>query len=521
MNTLPLVKKLNINTKPTVRTYTHHGFYNAIASNSDRLSTNVANIVVSDFSYYKWNIQNADLSYTQEKNVLSFISNEWHTNMNICFWRECQENDEIYIKITKQLYSNIWGAINLFITSETQEDMLFDDKYEYRFGNFCKDGIYLRINNKNIDIPKFNYSYPIELKIVKKGNRITSFIRFNEEYDEREINSWDITKDDDYKRKIGFEVKLNNNAYNEWLYSNYIQMNGDLNVSTIPIDYVCNPIKNWNPYQTNYFIDYIIEDKDMISGYGMSLLDFIKSNINNNRYIEIWLNENIINNIKSENNFFHQNLIFGYNDTESILNILSYKNGIPREACIGYDDFESNRFTDPNNASVIIYKYNPDYRLYEISPLYLSNVLRDYYESYDTNIRIQHLLMNDGGKKGIHLLDDLITPIGLSKIKSDIRISYLIYERATIMKDRIRYLIHRKIITHDESVDIILLVDKAKMLANILLNITMKNFLNENINYFERARNILCDIRECEMQYLPLFIVLMESKVDKVVMLRE
>ena len=204
MNTLPLVKKLNINTKPTVRTYTHHGFYNAIASNSDRLSTNVANIVVSDFSYYKWNIQNADLSYTQEKNVLSFISNEWHTNMNICFWRECQENDEIYIKITKQLYSNIWGAINLFITSETQEDMLFDDKYEYRFGNFCKDGIYLRINNKNIDIPKFNYSYPIELKIVKKGNRITSFIRFNEEYDEREINSWDITKDDDYKRKIGF-----------------------------------------------------------------------------------------------------------------------------------------------------------------------------------------------------------------------------------------------------------------------------------------------------------------------------
>lgn len=516
MNTLPLVKKLNINTKPTVRTYTHHGFYNATITNSDRLSTNVANIVVSDFSNYKWNIQNADLTYTQDKNTLSFISNEWNTNMNICFWRECKDNDEIFIKISKQIYSNVWGAINLFITSEAQEDMLFDDKYEYRLGNFCKDGIYLRINNKDIDIPKFKCSFPIELKIVKKRNKITSYIKLNEENDERKINSWDIIKDDDHIRRIGFEVKLNNNAYNEWLYSNYIQINGDLNVSNIPIDYVCSPKKNWNPYQTNYFIDYNIEDKDMISGYGMSLLDFIKSNIYNNRYIEMWLNENIINNIKSENYFFHQNLIFGYNDTERVLNILNYNNGIPRETCIGYDDFESNRNKKPNKAFVIIYKYNPDYRLYEISPLYLSNVLRDYYESYDTNIRIQHLLMSDGEKKGIHLLNYLMTPIGLSKIKLDRRISYLIYERATIMKDRIRYLIHREIVTHDECDDIIFFIDKAQMLANTLLNITMKNLLNENSNYFERARNILSDIRECEMQYLPIFIALMESKVDTI-----
>lgn len=503
--------KLIINENPYIRSYTYHGFFHAIISGNNKVGNNIAHVNIKNINDYSWEIQNEQVTYSIEGNNLYFTSNEWNTNMNICFWRHCLDYDEIEISIEKQLYSNVWGAINIFITSCDQQDMLCDDEYIYRLGNFNKEGVYLRINNITEKIPSIHMIYPLTLRITKKDKTINAYYIHNNEL--MLLNTYNYTGDKS-KFKIGFEIKLGNNSYYEWLFTNYIQTYGNIN-SITSIDFLWNPHKNWNTYTTNYFLDYNIENIDAIQSYGLTLLKFIKKTIDLSRYIEMWLNENILDNKEDiDGAHFHQNLIYGYDDEKKILNVLQFVNGIPTEREMKYIDFSSERNINQEYKNIIVITYNPDYVNYEVSLKYLVNILIEYYHSINTSSKMQHLFMSPNTSFGIKLLDDFLSDKGIDTILFDVRVSHLLFERARCMKDRVEYFKIRNLLDQEQYLS---LIDSVNLNLNntmILRNLVLKYKLKNNLPCKNTIKKILNNIKETECKYIPLLINYLSEKCN-------
>lgn len=248
--------------------------------------------------------------------------------------------------------------------------MLLDDEYIYRLGNFCKDGVYLRINNRSKSIPKLKKKLPLVLKIVRQGDCFSSYCKWEE--NEVLLNTWKYTSENGFGLRIGFEVKLNDNAFFDWKFSNYIQIWGDLDKEGVKIDYMWNPKKNWYTYTTNYFLDYNVENNESIACYGVSRLEYVKRSIEANRYIELWINEDILDGVRrTQNGHFHQNLIYGYDDYREELYVLQYVNGYPKEQKMSFEMFESEENISDVFDKIVTISYNPDYAGFELSCDYI------------------------------------------------------------------------------------------------------------------------------------------------------
>ena len=107
-------KKLVINSEPRIRSYTYHCFYHAIISGEDKVSRIPAIVVTKDFSSYTWKEQMDQLDWVREGDTITYQANKWNIGMNHCFYRECQEIDEINIQVDKQIYANAWGGYQCF-----------------------------------------------------------------------------------------------------------------------------------------------------------------------------------------------------------------------------------------------------------------------------------------------------------------------------------------------------------------------------------------------------------------------
>lgn len=512
MSELKAKKELVINANPRIRSYTYHCFFHAIVSGEDKVSKTPAKVSVKDFMNYKWEEQADQLSHTKEGNTITYTANEWNLAMNHCFYRECQEKDEIEIQIEKQMYANAWGAINVFITNEEQTDMLNDDQYRYRLGNFCKEGVYLRINNKDIVSLARREETPFTLIIRKDGKQYTSIYKRNEE--ERVLNTW-VDSSEAGKKRIGFEVKLNNNDFYEWYYAHYIQIYGDLDSNSIRIDYLVNPLKNWYTYESNYFIQYRTINREMIPAFGMNTLEYVKACINAEQYVEMWLNENFMDQIEGEGitPHIHQNLVYGYDDEKRILKVLRTKLGIPTLVTMRYEDFESDMNYCDRYKLIVPTSYSPEYSVYEITPKYLVYILKAYYDSTDMSMGLEHCALYGSKQWGIQMLRKLMTPKGLEVMLNDIRVSHLLYERATCMKERIEYLTARKIITEEEKKQVDPEINEAIRITSVIRNLVLKQRFVENMAYASRVKERLEELYRLEKNYLPKLIHILEEKI--------
>lgn len=91
--------------------------------------------------------------------------------MNLVFWRECKEFDEVEMVIQKQLYSNSWSSITLFLTSENL-DMLNIDDYNIRIGNFSRDGIYSTVLGETHKKIHRECNLNATIKLVRKKKKL-------------------------------------------------------------------------------------------------------------------------------------------------------------------------------------------------------------------------------------------------------------------------------------------------------------------------------------------------------------
>lgn len=491
-------KILPINTNPYIRTYTHHGYHHAVISSLNGVSTNSTNEVacleVQNFDQYKWESQNKQLTYQIiDNNTLTFYSNKWNTDMDISFWRKCNTIDELSLKIKKQINSNVWSSIAIFITSESQTDMTdIDFPYEFQFGNYSKDGIYYRLKQLPHIILNSEAYFPLQIRLIKNDTDLHLWINddISETITLKNISGYSFDQ-------IGFIVKLSCNSYYEWLFSNYINVSLNPN-SPMPMDYLCNRPKNWSFHTNDYFMDYSSETELEISSLGFSLIEYIKKMIDLDRYVETLINDNLNFKISDDNGSrFHQNLIYGYDDFIQSFHVLYYKSGKIHTCCLSYSDFMSSRNLIPNRQ-LYIFKYNPGYELYELNPKYLFQIFTEYKTSKNTS----HYMPYYDGQiyVGISALKYLSSSEGIHLLANDMRISFLIYERSICNCDRIEYLYTKKIIDAQAYRLLSNLAHKECSLSSILNNLVIKYKIKDEIN-FEKLRSYLMQIIQIDIEF--------------------
>lgn len=510
--------KLQINLKPLIKTYTYHCFFHSIVSAGDKVNSVAAKLFVRDFEKYNWEQQkkNLEYEYDSEKQELTFFADKWNLGMNHCFWRECGVDDTIEIDIRSQLFSTSWGAINIFVTSAKQKDMLNDEEYIYRFGNFCKEGLYVKYDGNIMQMQNQSPRDNIHLAIRKKGS-ICKAVLVDEDSG-LILHTGKINMNE--KLRIGFEIKLNDNVFYEWFFSNYIELKMNPKPSELSMDFLFNNNKNWNTYQPNYFVDYNIVYRKWISDVHdtEAVLKFVKAGLDRGLYVEMFLNENYFDGGDKEGRrpHIHQNLVYGYDDERQIFNVLNETDGFPKELKMSYEDFlKEDNFSDKLDEIVFTH-YNPDYLHYEIDCKYLIYIMQRYLDSSDIEMGLRHTTMSDGFLWGIAALEFMLTESGKEYLIQDIRISYLLQERAECMLQRLDYLYAKGILSEDEKMVIRSTAEKAKDHIGVICSLVLirKEKYKKGIEYdvTERVMKQFELYIQFEKEYISTFIQILKDK---------
>lgn len=503
---------LPIEKKPYFQTFSYHTYPNAVIMTTLPQDNLAARIWVKNFDNHVWSRKCEELTEQIQGERLELYSNEYGVNMNACYYREALEEDELEIVIEKQCFSNVWGAVNLFLTPQSQEDVFDDDAYLVRLGNWNKAGRYLRYQNRDILKNVWKMELPLMLRIRKQGQRISMSYRVNDKEEvlvhEQELG-YDVK---DQKFHIGIEVKLGNHSYYEWLYSNYIQIVGYVHSDIKKLDFYWLPGKDWNRYIRSLFLDYNLESQESIQNYGISYLEFVKKNLNFGRYIELWLNQYYVKGRPEyrKTDHFHQNLIYGYDDEEGEFYVMGFDRGKPVFQTISYHDFQNPRNFSEQYPLWILYILNPDSAGYELNIPYLVRMLQEYMDGVDSSQSTVQMVRQERTTYGMKVYDDFMSPEGILGIMKDQRASQLLYEHKRCMRDRVKYLVHRGMLPEWTE-------DQMKQMEDIyqtsqnLRNLTVKNRIAKVANARIQCAQHLAILKKLEQQLYPELIRQLKS----------
>lgn len=492
---------LPINSSPIVKNYTYHAFLQAIISSSKFYDQSCAEIEVENFDPTKWKVVNDQLEYKVEENKISFFTNPWMQGMNEVFYRKCEEEDSIVLTIHKQVYTNPWGRIDLFVTDQTSEIALLKEEQPYRFGNLCGNGIFTCYNNSEYAFAEAKLNQmPKKLKIERKKDVVTAYLL--SDHDQIKIKEWNVEERN--ITYIGFQAKLSDSVSINWTYSNYIHMMYDI-IGDVHLDYIHNPIKNWVPYTYNMFIDYKVESKSLIKKYGVCLMDYIKYNIDAGNYIQYENNVILLHPITDQRDKFHHTLIYGYDDEKELFYVLQLVKGIPKEKTISYNDFMSER-NSRDNDEVVVMVLKPDMSTYMLTGEYIAEELSDYLLGIDPQYKVSFRVMNRPLIFGIKILEYLLTEKGMEEFCNDLRIASLLAERAALMKNRMEVLRVKEILFQEDYDKYIGYAQALEKNTMILRNLVLKNKIVRGCVSQEIFYQYLTEVYETEKNFYPKLI---------------
>lgn len=490
-----------------MRTYTHHGYFQSVISSSEKVifdDVPVAEFMVTNYNSDKWNCESKKVRYEQEKDKFLVFGNKWNLDMDITFWRPCSDYDSVEINIQKQLYSNIWSSISLYLTKK-KTDMLDMLNHDIRIGNFSKDGVFYVLSGQGHKvINKSGQFHPI--KLVRSNSEV--YMEFKEGEDIRRIDLVDSLEPGEYM--IGFAATFGCNSFYEWIFSNYINVvsNFDCDIS---FDFLCNTYKDWTPHSSDYFMDYQCESVDEIRKMGYSELDFVKLMLRMGRYIEVEINDNLNIGVPDEAGpFFHHNFIYGFDDDEKCLHLLYVNYGHIVSNRLSYDDFESAR-NRQFNRKYYVYKYNPGYEGCSLSVSQVLRLFKDFKASVD--VSADYGLRDPGYCFGLNSYRGLLSQKGFKKLQHDIRVSHLLYERSICNRDRVEYLINKYTGTEYDAGSLRDKLNEECENTLVLRNTILKKHVGGKVDE-ERLKEMLLRIVSMEENITDEMIVFLEKIIS-------
>lgn len=487
-------KCLPITTDTKMRAYTYDAYLDAIISNKFRTGKIVASIEIDNYEKKAWKYNSDKLIFRRENRGIIFeSSSKYLVDMNGILYRDLEKDDEVALTILYQQYSQPWGNIGIFIADDNQ---LEKKEFKYQFGFFNKVGWYL----KDIEGNYFEYGTDrkITTKIVLRKKNSELYFKFVEDKETVWKNYFINNDVMSGSLKIGVNIFLYDNVYFDWLYSNHIQLKYNKNPREVLFEYETSCMRLWNYYTINYFLVYKVEKMKNIRQMNVSLLDYIKVNIRNENYIELWMEcYDLIGTVRYHNDrFVHQCVIYGYSDEKQILHVLCINQGKPFFSQITYGDFvkQSNKYDD--EALIVSQEYNP-----EMIPINISvHKCIESLSAYLNGKRLMDwelLLPTEEYYYGITIYDVIKKGRGLEAFLDDKRMCRLICEHKQFMIERLEYLIERQMI---EKRTVVKYLDVSKQLyedALTLQGLVIKYMLSKKdkllpkiVRYIEKMKSI-------------------------------
>lgn len=511
------MKVLPINVNPYIRAFTEYAYVDAIISSDFRNEKTMLRAELSEKITDDWIIdaQQATItidgaSFAMEENYLSVP----HTKH---IYRTLKANDELVIRIDHQQYTNLWDAVGLFAEQRVREIdgvkrhmAMFESNCgsHFSFYHYEDDESFFFLKEDKKDYPVY----------VRLNAEETGF-SFSYSLDGTE---WIQTKKYDCELKgheneycVGVYIALSERQYYKWIFNNFINYRLDLNNGSA-LNYTNFIKRDCKSYTINPIVRISTEKLSVLEKCNVDILDFVKANIDENRYLEFWLNEGHIPELEIER--IHESLIYGYDEEKKLLNVMSIKMGKPYVYQLHMRDFvEALKDSDKRLAGYCyVFEHKTSDAPYELDIDGIVTQLREYCEGYNCTLSYKRLIAPEPGVYGIACYDSLLKESAARELfLSDFRIAYLLHEHKKCMKDRVEYLIALNYLEREKNQDIVNMCNDIHEKAMLLMMRAVKYYESARESLAVKMFELLRQIKEEELKCYPLLIErLMENRIS-------
>lgn len=489
-------KILPINDKPSIKSYIHHSYTNAIIENDQ-----IASICIDNMNEHEWVVPDSDINYEIDKELNLIKLRDKKDRMSTSFYikRNTNPKDELIINIYDIKLTDSLAYVRLSIGTDEQFLEEQDEDIFFRWNQYD-----ITMNNTHLSYPSHFYSY---YKIKKQGNSIYFSIS-------RDKVTWEllycnkISELDSLETFFYIKIYYGINQYVQWKNMNYIQLfYNEADYNTVYLDYYMFPRKGFDAsYQYFcHFLDTEYVDLTQILEYYKNIHDFIKHSIDQNYYVNISLNEYYILNRAAYNQieYYHFNLFYGYNDDLREYFVLGYnENGKLVTTSISYALLEEKIYGD----NIVRYKYNVNPCKYKFNIQHVVQSIKEYFYSIDSSLKFAGILGNRLGCYGIQIFDKLrFTKTGTQLLIDDRRISFVLYEHCRLMEERTLYMNSQGYLKCNLTENLLLKCGQMVRDSEILKNLVIKNKLVHN-NMKKRIMDSLEKLYYSEKDFYELLL---------------
>lgn len=508
MNELYKRRILPLGNEPRIRAYPEFAFVDMIENNKMRTEDIVLVGAVSEEVTDKWYIECEAEQMFLRGTEIEVRENCYAPKRIKRAYREAKENDTIIFRIDYQQYTNCWDSAGLFLDIKS-------DKYEdftthiSALTNFCCNILRGAIADEtnNVESKK---QYPIWIKMhIDKSSLILSYAEVEGHWKEilRHEDIIDFSKN---QYVLGVYVSMAERQYYKWLFNNFINYRFDFNDAS-HMKYT-GIMRDSRHYAINPMLRISDAYYSVLEECGVDIWDYIVANINCDRYIEFWLNEKYVPNLRaySKRDYFHEGLVYGYDNEREVLNMVSFYVGKPKCLEVKKEDFYNAFFNSESDRAnrIFLLEYNPSNKVYELDVKGIVYQLETYLLGENPTDEFKRFIGPEEGVFGLSCYEKFLTDDrALKLLISDFRITYLLQEHKQCMLERARYLSCMGYMDSGKSDDVLTQLNDIWKKANMLMILVMKNRWTKDKDNTEVIRRLLKELEDLERICYPELIL--------------
>ncbi|MDE5820015.1 MAG: hypothetical protein K2N41_05595 [Lachnospiraceae bacterium] len=512
-------KELPINLKPFIRVIPQYAFLEAMINNDRTNIDMLCSLDIVGLRPNEWNFEIQDAEVRIENETVNLYRKGFGLKPPGRWYHHIENGDETIFHIRYQQYSNRWDSIIFYINTCDQIMSPDSTDWNYRFSIHCCGDLRIDVNENMVF---FENNWEDEeaagwYKIKVDHDKIRVYSSFDGQawtlFHEIELEGFFSKR----KYVSGFQIRLFDNQYYKWLCNNFIQIRYDKD-STNAIGYPGFLSRDWRSYVMHPLVRFSQDKRETVLRWG--LWNYIVNNIDSKRYLEIWLDEFYIEGTEAfqKQSFSHENLIYGYNDECNTVYILCIFHGklkpveIPVETVtIAWEKAVG------RNAVIKAFEYSPDQMgIYRLDVDHICKHMKDYLSGRNSSLDYQYLSQEEPGAFGLAVYESILNNSESKGIfLYDYRVAYLIKEHKECMLFRIEYLHDCGVIQEKDYPYLKERMDEIVKIANIIMNLVIKNRMAESESVQNRIWNYIQNLREYEEKCYTYLIQVLETYLSQ------
>ena len=509
--------KLLIGSKPNIRVFPQYAFLDAIINNESTNIDKICSIYISEGAHFNWKYEYLNAAVDISNGDINIYRKVHGGQSTGGFYCECENFEEIVFSIQYMQYTNIWDKIVFFF--DNGNATLFSDAHfcSYEFSIHCCRDWRVDVKGKNVyyRINRYEREFFQWYKIRKTNNIMQLYCSCNgKEWEE--ITSSVLLDEQNANGKMGFYIHLYQNQYQKWVCNNFIQIKFDKNGGK-PVDYVGLMNRDWKNYAINPLVKFSSDKKTMINKRG--LWNYIVDNICNGRYLEIWLNEYYVEGMKAFNKreFIHESLVYGFDDKNNKINLMSFREGKPILIDVPIDVVErawENAYD--NNYIIRSLEFCPDESGYSIDIAHIGKLLQEYLTGRNSSQDFGYIAQRDEGVFGYKIYDEILSDVDNKTIfLKDRRIAFFIKEHKECMLFRMEFLHEYGALSKEIYPYLIDAMSDIVKKANLILSLVIKNSLKGEKEIQKRIWKYIGELRDLEEKCYQVLIGELEKYLER------